>query len=131
MTRVGLPLLLAAGLIVGLVGACGGGGELDPDKLTPGQASRDLHLTSKSLKFDKEAMAAPANTEVSLTFSNQETVPHNVAIYADSSAKEKLFTTETFAGPKVESYSFVSPGTGRYYFRCDVHPTMDGYLFVE
>ena len=127
LLRFALPLAAA----VLALSACGGG-SVSPDDLTPPPATTDLHLIAKGVKFDTNALAAPANTTVTLTFSNQDSgVLHNVAIYTDNNAKEKIFASELISGKKTETYGFSTPGPGRYYFRCDVHPDMNGWLFVQ
>jgi plastocyanin len=122
------PLLVIAAIFLA---ACGGD-SVSPEELTPGPATTDLHLIAKGMKFDSRALAAPANTMVSLTFSNDDSgVLHNVAFYKDRSAREKIFASELISGKKVESYEFQTPGPGQYYFRCDAHPDMNGTLFVQ
>jgi plastocyanin len=118
-------------VLAGTILACGGG-EPSPAELTPGPPTTDLHLIARNLKFDKKAMAVPANSEVSLTFANQDSgTLHNVGIYRDKSAKEKVFVSELITGKKTEVYSFRTPAAGQYYFRCDAHTDMNGMLFVE
>jgi plastocyanin len=122
------PLLLVAALIFA---ACGGD-SVSPEELTPGPPTTDLHLIARGLKYDSKTLSAPANTMVSLTFSNDDSgVLHNVAFYEDKSAKEKIFAGELISGKKVETYEFETPGRGQYYFRCDAHPDMNGTLFVQ
>ncbi|HXH21979.1 MAG TPA: cupredoxin domain-containing protein [Dehalococcoidia bacterium] len=126
-----MPRLLPALAIALILAACGGGGP-QPADLTPGPPTTDLHLKARGMKFDQRALAAPARTGVSLTFSNEDSgVLHNVAIYRDKSAKEKVYATPLMGGKKVESYEFETPGPGQYYFRCDAHPDMHGTLFVQ
>jgi len=127
LLRFALPLAAA----VLALSACGGG-SVSPDDLTPPPATTDLQLIAKDMKFDKNALAAPENTAVTLTFSNQDSgVLHNVSIYTDRNARKKIFASELINGKKTETYSFSTPGPGRYYFRCDVHPDMNGWLFVQ
>jgi plastocyanin/uncharacterized membrane protein len=86
---------------------------------------------SDDQSFDARSMAAPAGEPIPLEFINEdEGVPHNVAIYADDSAEESLFVGETIVGPERITYDVPALDGGEYYFRCDVHPIMDGTLEV-
>jgi hypothetical protein len=51
--------------------------------------------------------------------------PHNVAIYRDSSAAQKIFVGETITDTAI-TYEVPALEAGEYFFRCDVHPEMTG-----
>jgi hypothetical protein len=58
-------------------------------------------------------------------------VLHNLAIYAGPFAADALFVGTTFPGRATRTYEVPSLPPGRYFFRCDVHPTiMTGTLVV-
>lgn len=88
--------------------------------------SAEPTITAKNIQFSKPTLKLPASTEISLTFENKDTVPHNLAIYSDSSRQTPLFNGNIFNGPKQMVYQFSSPPAGTYYFQCDVHPGMKG-----
>jgi plastocyanin len=92
---------------------------LDPDALT---------IAAKDLKFSTSTLSAPADQPFQIAFDNQEGAPHNVAIYRDSSAAEKVFSEDPFGGPAVVVYEVPALAAGTYFFRCDVHPDMSGEL---
>ncbi|HLF72597.1 MAG TPA: cupredoxin domain-containing protein [Dehalococcoidia bacterium] len=120
-----LPALLLIASVA--LAACGGGGQDAANEAAVATPSASLSIRAKSLKFDKKALVAPPNTTVTLHFENADGgVLHNVAIYQDKSVKQKIATTKTFAGIASEDISFTSPEAGDYYFRCDVHPDMNG-----
>ena len=85
-----------------------------------------LTLTSQNIQFDKKTLAAPAGRHVVLTFVNNDAgVPHNFALYSDSSATKKIFIGEFITGTKTTTYEFDAPSTpGNYFFRCDLHPSI-------
>lgn len=91
-----------------------------------------LRLKAEGMAFDQAEIRVPAGSPVELTFENRDTgVPHNFALYRDSSAKEKFFAGEIVNGPKTVTYTFTAPGErGRFFFRCDVHPTMMTGTFI-
>lgn len=123
--------LLSSALItiaIVAVAACSAGSSgrvaepsIDPDALT---------ISANNLVFSTSTLSAPANEPFQIAFDNQETAPHNVAIYRDSSASEKVFGSDPFSGPAVVTYDVPALAPGTYFFRCDVHPDMFGQLVV-
>ena len=90
-----------------------------------------LEVTASGTSFDTDCLAAPADEPFEILFNNQDQgLPHNVAIYTDSSAAEVLFQGETFAGPDEQTYQVDPLQAGDFFFRCDVHPTQMTGTFV-
>jgi plastocyanin len=88
-------------------------------------------VTAKSLAFDTKEIDLPAGQPITLTFDNQDAgVPHNIAIYTDASASTTLFQGEQFPGVDSREYAIPALDPGTYYFRCDVHNTMNGSVVV-
>ena len=122
--------LLVPILLVFVLSACSGGDDA-PASATPPPATDRPELRAKDLKFDQKALAVPPEREITVTFVNQDSgVLHNLAIYTDKSAKTKIFASSPFPGVKTETYRFTSPAPGTYFYRCDVHPYMQGTFFV-
>ena len=93
-----------------------------------------IMLTAKNMAFDKKTITVPAGASVTMTFDNKDAgVPHNFALYQDSSAAKAIFVGEIITGPSNTTYTFTAPSTpGNYFFRCDVHPTsMTGTFVVK
>jgi plastocyanin len=87
-------------------------------------------ITASNLKFDQAEVVVTADTPLKLTFTNNESAPHNVAIYTDSSAKEPVSVGEIFSnGTKVQDVPALAAGS--YFFRCDVHPDMQGSIVAK
>jgi len=81
--------------------------------------------------FVPDRLQLPAGEPVELAFDNRDGgVQHNVAIYRDGSAEESLFVGDLIAGPETVTYDVPALDPGEYYFRCDVHPQMDGSVEV-
>lgn len=79
-------------------------------------------------RFVEERIDVGPNTPFDLQFANlDEGVQHNVAIYTDDSAEEAVFVGDLVVGPKTITYH-VPALIGAYFFRCDVHPQMNGTL---
>jgi uncharacterized membrane protein/plastocyanin len=86
--------------------------------------------------FDDQAFVPgtirlPADEAVELAFDNEDSgVQHNVAIYTDESAGESVFVGDLIAGPETVTYDVPAIDPGTYFFRCDVHPQMNGSVEV-
>ena len=87
-----------------------------------------LHISADQLKFSTVSLSAPAGRPFQVVFDNRETAPHNVAIYRDASAAAAVFVGEVFTGPRAVTYDVPALDAGTYYFRCDLHPEMNGSL---
>jgi plastocyanin len=106
-------------------GAAGGGGA------TGGPVN--ITLVAESLQFDLSTITASAGVPVTVTLDNRDAgVQHNVAFYTNPSAQSEIFVGGLITGPATEDVAFNSPSTpGEYYFRCDVHPDMNGAFVVQ
>jgi plastocyanin len=139
MKRMRFVLCLVA--LVALV-ACGGSSKKNSSatattmadvmpKCTPSGAA--LTITAKSVKFDKDCLAAPANQPSTIEFDNQDaSIPHNLSIYTDKSATKELFKGDEFVGVNKKTYNVPPLAPGSYHFHCDIHPTtMEGTFVVQ
>lgn len=106
-----------------------GGGTQAKATCKPGGTS--LQISAQNIKFDKDCLAAPANQAFTIAFKNGDPgVPHDVAIYTNSSATTVLFKGAVVAGPTTTTYHVPALKAGTYYFRCDIHPTQMFGTFV-
>ncbi|HYH28284.1 MAG TPA: cupredoxin domain-containing protein [Actinomycetota bacterium] len=138
--------LLMLVLCTVLLAACGGGEEpaeppvtvTDTATETPSSPSATatgdaIEVEAENVAFETDSIEAPAGSTVAIEFKNRDSVPHNMAFYTDESASEEIFQGETITGPDAEVvYTFDAPAeAGSYFFRCDVHPTMNGTFTVS
>jgi cytochrome c oxidase subunit 2 len=84
--------------------------------------------------FTKSSLEAKSGETVTVAYTNDSKVPHNIAFYdgLDTSG-EQLAVSETITGPGARSeVTFSAPVTlGAYLFRCEIHPMqMTGTLTV-
>ena len=94
-----------------------------------------ITLSAANIQFNATELTMPAKAEVSVTLQNEDTAPHNFAMYEseqDGAAQENpIFQGENIDGGDSIEYPFTSPAKGEYYFQCDVHPAMNGRVVVE
>lgn len=93
-----------------------------------------IDLVAQNIAFDKSTITVPAGAQVTVNFDNKDSgIPHNLAVYTNSSATTSIFVGSIITGPKTITYTFKAPTTpGTYFFRCDVHPTlMTGNFVVQ
>jgi plastocyanin len=92
-----------------------------------------INIAAQNMAFDQSALTVKAGAQVTMNFNNKDTMPHNVAIYTDSTAAQLIYKGETFNGPATRTYTFTAPTSpGTYFFRCDVHPAkMTGQFIVQ
>ena len=89
-------------------------------------------ISAKSIAFNTKQLQFPADTKVSLRFTNDDiSVQHNVAIFTDESQGTVLFRGTVITGPASIPYAVPPLKAGHYYFHCDIHPQqMNGTLVV-
>ena len=93
-----------------------------------------INLTAKNIAFNTDKITVPAGSHITVIFNNQDSgIPHNFAVYTDSSAQTPVFIGQIITGPATITYTFDAPTQpGTYFFRCDVHPTqMTGQFIVQ
>jgi plastocyanin len=132
-------LALAAGILAVLLTACSGGASFTP--LPSGAeppsdcakvANGVITLTAQNTKFSAPCLVTNAGEAFTIHFTNQDTMPHNMAVYSDSSKSSTIMKGEIIStrGDSMD-YKVEAQGAGQYYFDCDVHPdVMNGTLYV-
>lgn len=91
----------------------------------------NVDITADNLEFSATVIEAPAGEEFTITLTNLESQPHNVAVDTEEGGDE-IVTGEVITGPDAETTITVPAlEPGEYYFMCDVHPEMNGTIVVE
>lgn len=131
--RRGAALLLIPALIT-LLAACSGGGDDGSENTGGGTIAvvgGAVEINADDLAFDASTIQAPAGEEFTVTLNNLESQPHNFAVYREEGG-EQIVAGEIITGPDAAvdvTVPALEPGT--YFFKCDVHPEMNGAIVVE
>jgi plastocyanin len=116
-------IALAATLATGTA-ACSGGGSAASVTPPPDAAAS---VTAKGFAFEDRDVKVPAGQAFHLFFRNLDGDAHNIAIYQDSTASRPLFVGDRVTDAAV-TYQVPALPAGTWFFRCDVHPNMQGAI---
>jgi uncharacterized membrane protein/plastocyanin len=101
----------------------------DVPECSPAQGADATVCAFDDQAFSTARLTTPAGEPFELAFDNgDDGVPHNVAIYVDAAADQPLFVGDLVDGPTTVVYEVPALDPGSYFFRCDVHPQMNGTL---
>jgi plastocyanin len=142
VARIGRASRLAAvaSVAISLLAACSGdaaitplpSGAALPTDCAAADADSVITLSARNLEFSAPCLIAPADTVFTIHFTNEESIPHDVALYADSSKETEYFRGEVITGPDASIDYRVDPiSAGDHFFDCIVHPSMKGTLYVR
>ena len=100
----------------------------------PNDEGVTIDLVAANIAFNLQTITVPAGARVTINFDNRDAgVPHNFALYRDSSAQQSIYIGQTIDGRAEITYTFDAPTEpGSYFFRCDPHPAqMTGTFIVQ
>ena len=123
-------LVLVLGLVVAaaIFAACGSTSAAAP--VPSGPVADGPTVVAKDMKFTTASVDVKAGENFTLHFDNQDNAPHNVAIFTDSSASQKVSIGEIVTASKADQVvPALKPGS--YFFRCDVHTNMTGTIVAK
>ena len=87
-------------------------------------------VVAKDMKFQTGQVEVKAGENLTLHFDNQDSAPHNLAIYTDSGAGTPVSIGQVVsAGSSDQVIPALAAGT--YFFRCDVHHDMTGTIVAK
>ena len=97
-----------------------------------GAGGTSANLAAKNISYLQKTLTLKANSPVVIHFDNQDAgIPHNVDITTDPGGSNTLYKQDPVAGPIQSDYKFTTPGPGKLYYHCDVHPNMTGTINVQ
>jgi plastocyanin len=123
-------LVATLGLVVvaAVAAACSSTSAVQP--APSGPVADGPTIVAKDMKFQTTSVEVKAGTNVTVHFDNQDSAPHNVAIYTDSGAGTPVSVGQVITSSKADQ---VVPAlkAGTYFFRCDVHHDMTGTIVAK
>jgi plastocyanin len=127
-----LTLLLACTALV--AAGCGGDDEEEPAPAGGGAATQEdtgsgsaessggpVAISMKNFQFDPKAATVKVGQTV--TWTNDDSAPHNAVDEKGGAFKSELFN-------KGETYEFTAEKAGKIDYVCTIHPGMEGTLTV-
>jgi plastocyanin len=134
LLRRGLVLSAVISLVA-LLAACGSSTESADGGDTTGGGTvavtdGGVELSAADLEFDANVIQAAAGEAFTITFTNNDTAPHNVSVYTEEGGEEIVLGTVINEGETTE-VEVPALDAGEYFFVCDVHPDMTGSVVVE
>ena len=124
------PILALALVAVAAISvACSSSAAAQPQPSGPVDSNGPT-IVAKNMAFSPSTVEIAANKNITIHFDNQDGAPHNVAIYKDASASEKISVGQIVTSSKADQ---VVPAlaAGTYFFRCDVHTNMTGSIVAK
>jgi plastocyanin len=127
-----LGLIVTAGLVLA---ACGGGTAANPsdDNAAGGTVAvvnGAVDISADDLLFDANVIQATAGEAFTVTFTNNEAVPHNFSVYTEEGG-EAIATGKIINEDVTDEVDIRALEPGEYYFVCDLHTEMNGVIVVE
>ena len=130
-----IGLLVSASLVLA---ACGGGDDTESaapsaDNSAGGTVSvvdGAVDISADGLAFDANVIQATSGEAFTVTFTNNEAVPHNFSVYTEEGG-DAIAQGDVINEGETDEVEIEALEPGEYYFVCDLHPEMNGTIVVE
>ena len=122
-------ILLSVAVAVALA-ACGATATDGGDPVDPSEADATVTAVDMAFEPGTVTITLDAGEGFTLALVHEDSIPHNIAIYADASKSEKLFEGDMVTDGTIV-YAVEALADGEYFFDCALHPNMTGTLIVE
>ena len=103
----------------------------EPPANCPRVEGEIIDFSAQNLEFSAPCMVAVAGEAFTIHFTNNDSQPHNVSAYTDSSKANEIMKGAVIStqGDSLD-YAVEALDEGSYYFDCTIHPEMSGTLYV-
>ena len=108
----------------------GGDGSDDAGGGTVAVVDGVVLLTAEDLAFDASVIEAPAGAAFTISFTNNDSAPHNVSVYTEEGG-DQIATSDPVNEGETLEVEVPAQDAGEYFFVCDIHPDMNGTIVVE
>lgn len=89
-----------------------------------------VEITAADLAFDANTIVAAAGEGFTVTLVNNDSAPHNFAVYVEEGG-EPIVQGDVVDGGETVEIEVPALDAGEYFFVCDLHPDMNGTVVVE
>jgi plastocyanin len=91
-----------------------------------------IAVTAHNNAFNTAALHLIGGQTTTINFHNEDPgTQHNIGIYRDAGFTDEVFKGDLVTGPNTGTYDVPALDPGKYFFKCDVHPTMKGTVDVS
>jgi plastocyanin len=118
------PFAVIAMLAVFAVAGCAAAG---PTASPPPDV--DLSVVAKDYKFDTATLPMTAGDRTLIYFTNEDSEKHDIAIFPSADSGAAMFDGEDI-GKGSTVYDVPAFDAGTYFFKCTIHPVMNGSVEV-
>lgn len=126
------PAIVLALVLLIACNASGGSTPPPSGACVVADARNNVELNARDVRFSAPCIEATAGMPIVIRFTNEESMPHNVAVYTNSSKQTEVVKGEIITGPNATTTVTVpAQPAGQLYFKCSVHDTMNGALVVR
>jgi plastocyanin len=133
IARMGAACITLA-VVLAILAACSSGGSGTPPPsgtCLKADAQKHLKISAKNVAFSVVCMEAQGGKPIVIELTNDEAVPHDIAVFSNASKSQELKKSDTITGPNASTTITVPPqAPGQLYFECTIHPNMNGALVV-
>lgn len=85
-------------------------------------------LTAENIAFSAACIEVPAGEAFTIEFANNDSAPHDVAIYEDDSKATELFKGDVVDADQSATYEVPALEAGEHFFECTIHTNMKGVI---
>jgi plastocyanin len=124
-------LLPISGLLMAAVLAACSGANATPSTSVACQkadANNVVQLSAANVAFSAPCIEVTADAPITIQFTNSDTVPHDLAVYQDSTKATEVFRGEVADAGQSKTYDVPAVAAGDHFFVCTIHTTMTGVL---
>jgi plastocyanin len=115
--------------VAAISAACSSSGASTPP-VPSGPVADGPTIVAKDLKFQSSSIEVKAGSNVTIHFDNEDSAPHNLAVYKDNSASTPISVGQIITSAKADQV-IPALAAGTYFFRCDVHHDMTGTIVAK
>jgi plastocyanin len=123
-------LPIASLLVAGTLTACAAGTATPTTSVAcqKADANNVIQLSAANIAFSAPCLEVTADAPITIKFTNSDTVPHDLAVYQDSTKATEVFKGDVANAGESKTYDVPAVAAGDHFFVCTIHNNMTGVL---